>query len=146
MNLLTPKIQVKDLIKQETSLYINLSTIAYGKELAAKVTEKLLKATDVYYGLYHAHRDYCGLGLFFENDLFKLTTVYDGYGPQSTIVSFNSKEEFLEWLATENDQSMSLYGEKFNNQTITKIRLEWYLKDNYSPVWNDYCAYVRTTL
>lgn len=144
MNLLAPKIQVKNLMKQEASLYKNLCTIPYGTALATKVTEKLLKATDVNHGLYHAHRDYCGLGLFYENGLFKLTTVYDGYGPQSTIVRFNSKEEFLEWLATENDQSMSLYGEKFNNQTITKIRLEWYLQPDYSPGWNDYCHFVHS--
>lgn len=143
MHLLTPKIQVKNLMKQEASLYKNLCTIPYGKALATKVTEKLLKSSDVNHGLYHAHRDYCGLSLFNENGLFKLTTVYDGYGPESTIISFDSKVEFIEWLALENDQSMSLYGEKFNNQTITKIRLDWYLQANYSPAWNDYCHFVH---
>ena len=146
MNLLTPKIEVKELTKQEILLYKNLSTIAYGIELAVKVTEKLIKATDVYYGLYHAHRDYCGLGFFYENGSFTLSVVNDGYAPGEPIANFDSKNDFTKWLALENDQSMSLYGEKFNNQTITKIRLEWYLEDKYSPVWNDYYAYVRTTL
>ena len=27
-----------------------------------------------------------------------------------------------------------LYGEAFNNQTITKLRLQWYLEDSYSSV------------
>ena len=146
MNLLTPKIEVKELLKQEASLYENISTTPYGTALAAKVTEKLIKASDVYYGLYHAHRDYCGLGLFYQNNSFTLAVVNDGYAPGEPIANFDSKSEFTKWLALENDQSMSLYGEKFNNQTITKIRLEWYLEDKYSPVWNDYCAYVRTTL
>lgn len=103
MHLLTPKIQVNDLNKQEASLYKNLSAIAYGTALATKIAEKLIRTTDTFQGLYHSHRDYCGLGLFYENDLFKLTTVYDGYGPESTIISFDSKVEFIEWLALEND-------------------------------------------
>lgn len=143
MKLYVPKITIDQLTAQEISLYKNLSSNSYGTVLAAQVIDKLKNTSEVYEGLYHSHRDYCGLGLFYENDLFKLTTVYDGYGPESTIISFDSKVEFIEWLALENDQSMSLYGEKFNNQTITKIRLDWYLQANYSPAWNDYCHFVH---
>lgn len=144
MKLLLPKIEPKKLKKEELALYQNLNTKPYGEALAAKVTEKLIRTPDVYHGLYHAHRDYCGLGLFYENGLFKLTTVNDGYGPDTTVAHVETETEFVAWLAQEHDQSMSLYGEKFNNQTITKVRLHWYLKDNYSPVWNDYCQYLRS--
>lgn len=144
MALLIPKIQTKNLRKEELALFYNLDAVPYGKALATSVSQKLKKAPDVYHGLYHSHRDYCGLGLFYENGFFKLTTVNDGYGPDITVANFNSQSDFLAWLTKENDQSMSLYGDKFNNQTITKLRLEWYLEDNYSPVWNAYCAYVHS--
>ena len=83
---------------------------------------------------------------FFYKKEFVLSTVYDGYGPNSIIIIFDSKEEFITWLSKESDQSMSLYGEEFNNQTITKLRLDWFLEDNYSPVWNSYCNYVSEKL
>lgn len=38
---------------------------------------------------------------------------------------------------------MALFGERFDNQTITKTRLNGYLEANYSPVWNEYCTYLR---
>lgn len=144
MQLLVPKIDSSQLTGQELALYKNLNDTPYGLELAKEVTAKLSDTVKVSQGLYHAHRDYCGLGLFYENGTFKLTTVNDGYGPDSTIASSDSKSVFTTWLAKENDQSMSLYGEKFNNQTITKIRLDWYLQANYSPVWNDFCAYLHS--
>ncbi|MFD0796221.1 hypothetical protein ACFQZJ_02015 [Maribacter chungangensis] len=144
MKLFAPKIETKKLTKKELALYHNLNAVPYGNALATSVSQKLIKSKDAHHGLYHSHRDYCGLGLFYENGLFTLATVNDGYGPDSTVASFDSQTYFISWLAHENDQSMSLYGEKFNNQTITKIRLEWYLEDNYSPVWNAYCTYVRS--
>lgn len=144
MQLQMPKITTDQLTAKELSLYKNLSHKPYGIALATRVTEKLMNAPDLHHGLYHAHRDYCGLGFFYENKVFKLTTVNDGYGPDTTIASVDSKTGFLACLAEENDQSMSLYGEKFNNQTITRIRLQWYLEPDYSPVWNSYCLYLKT--
>lgn len=140
MNLLIPKISIKDLNQDEQVYYHRLDNEPYGQELAGKVAEKLLANND---GLYHSHRDYCGLGLFIYEGLFTLATVYDGYGVNKVVANFSDTAEFIHWLAAENDQSMALYGEAFNNQTITKDRLEWYLEDNYSPVWNDYAGYRR---
>lgn len=143
MKLIIPKISLNQLSDKEIQIFYNLNSENYGKELSNDVAEKLAKSPSEYKGLYFLHRDYCGIGIFIQKEKFILSTVYDGYGIDSIIAEFDSKSEFIEWLSNESDQSMSLFGEKFNNQTITKLRLNWYLEDNYSPVWNNYCQYVR---
>jgi hypothetical protein len=144
MKLLVPKIKLQTLRKEQSALYQNLSATNYGETLAADITEKLLKSEDTFKGLYHAHRDYCGIGLFYENGTFTLSIVDDGYAPGEPIAIFDSQTDFTAWLSQESDQSMSLYGQNFNNQTITKVRLDWYLEENYSPVWNAFCAYIHS--
>lgn len=140
MQLKIPKIPVESLNDTELLYYHRLDNTPYGEDIASQVADKLLATNK---GLYHSHRDYCGLGLFVHEGLFTLATVEDGYGVCDVVATFADKAEFIRWLANENDQSMALYGEKFNNQTITRIRLEWYLTDNYSPLWNDFCRYAR---
>jgi hypothetical protein len=146
MELHIPKITLESLSETQVAQFKNLSSQAYGEQLAIKVSEKLINNPAEIHGLFLSHRDYCGLGLFIDKDTFILSTVYDGYGIHTIIASFNSKADFVTWLAHENDQSMSLFGEKFNNQTITKLRLDWFLEAHYSPVWNDYCLYAHTKL
>lgn len=135
-----PKVSLKALSEKELDIYQNLDQRPYGRETAMRVVEKLLLGI----GLFHAHRDYCGMGIFFFENSYTLGVVYDGYdAPFNSVVTSSNKDDFASWLSRENDQSMSLYGEKFNNQTITLVRLEWYLDEDYSPVWNDYCFYLR---
>ena len=141
MKINIPKISLEKLNQKETEILYNLKSDSYGEKLAEKISEKLIKPDNR--GLYFSHRDYCGIGIFFHNGNFVLSTVYDGYGIDEVIAEFDSQSEFINWLSKENDQSMSLYGKKFNNQTITKLRLSWFLEENYSPIWNDYCCYVR---
>lgn len=144
MTLHQPKIALETLSDKERALYQNLDSKPYGKELAIRVAQKLVVRQYEGWGLFHAHRDYCGLGLFYEKDAFVMTTVYDGYGPHTPIVSCSDKQDFVTWLSSEHDQSMALFGGQFNNQTITKMRLRWFLAKNYSPVWNDFCRYLRS--
>ncbi len=141
--MIIPRISLNQLSDKEVQIFHGLNSGNYGKRLSNGVAEKLAKSTSEYEGLYFSHRDYCGIGIFVQKEKFVLSTVYDGYGVDSIIAEFDSKSEFIEWLSNESDQSMSLFGEKFNNQTITKLRLNWYLEDNYSPVWNSYCQYIR---
>ncbi|MGC1203709.1 MAG: hypothetical protein WA839_02350 [Flavobacteriaceae bacterium] len=148
MKIHIPKISFETLHKKQIDEFCKLNSEKYGNEFALKVTRKLMSTDYKNNGIYFSHRDYCGIGMFFSKEKFILTTVfdgygYDGYGSEEVIVEFDSDTEFINWLSNENDQSMSLYGEKFNNQTITKLRLDWFLQENYSPVWNDYCRYVR---
>ena len=138
-----PKINLEILSEKELVIYGNLDNQPYGRSLALDVTKKLSIPEYEGWGLFHSHRDYCGLGLFFFEGFYSLGVVFDGYSPYPLLVTCKKEVDFIAWLSNENDQSMTLYGKKFNNQTITRLRLEWFLEDNYSPVWNDYCRYLR---
>jgi len=158
MELPTSNISYQSLTEAEQDTYRALSDEPYGGVLAAKVAGKLrLDPSSVsrngFYtsggGLYHAHRDYCGIGLYFFEGKFTLGEVNDGMGPHPILATFEGEEQFVAWLSRQSDQGMSViadgrYGSaRFNNQTITRLRLEWYLEEHYSPGWNTYCAYVR---
>ncbi|HLT86780.1 MAG TPA: hypothetical protein VKZ57_04275 [Sphingobacterium sp.] len=147
------KMASSSLDKKDLEIFQSLDQENYGRELARNVAEKLKSSSsklddngnDVSSkGLYLSHRDYCGIGLYFFKGEFTLGEVNDGMGPHPVLITFESLEEFVEWLANQNDQSMSLYTvSSFNNQTISKIRLKYYLDDNYNPGWNPYCEYLR---
>ncbi len=143
MKLLIPKITLDQLSNTQQQIFYNLNTQRYGEPIASAVVEKLMSLPSEYDGLYFSHKDYCGIGMFYLKEKFILSTVYDGYNLDLIIAEFNSKNQFVTWLSNQSDQSMSLYGERFNNQTITKIRLNWFLEDHYSPVWNSYCNYLK---
>ena len=116
MKLLVPKIALDTLTEEELAIYANLDPQPYGRDMAIAVAEKLLTGTS----LYHAHRDYCGIGLFFYENVYTLGAVIDGYdAPYEIIGTCQTRANFVNWLAKESDQSMSRYGKKFNNQTIT---------------------------
>lgn len=148
-----PEISPSSLGEKDLEIFHSLNQKSYGRELAGKVAEKLKRDPikldkDGYYvgsgGLYLSHRDYCGIGLYFFEGKFTLGEVNDGMGPYPVLITFENQGEFVEWLANQSDQSMSLCARySFNNQTVIKIRLEYFLEDNYDPVWNSYCAYVR---
>ncbi|MGX1641615.1 hypothetical protein [Sphingobacterium sp. NPDC055431] len=143
MQLYIPKIELDSLDKSGLEIYQGLDAEPYGPDLASKVCKKLMQNPGEDTGLYFSHRDYCGLGLYFINQQFMLGVVNDGYGPAPMLASCESDTDLVNWLSQESDQTMSLYGSHFNNQTITKSRLEWYLEENYSPTWNMYCLYMN---
>lgn len=138
-----PKIAINTLTEKELTLYKELDKTPYGIELAQQVINKLISNPGEDNGLYFFHRDYCGLGIFYVNKEFLLADVSDGWGINKTIALSSSQTDFVDWLSQENDQSMSLYGEQFNNQTITRIRLEWYLEDDFSHTNNAFCLYLE---
>ncbi|MFC6102526.1 hypothetical protein [Olivibacter domesticus] len=156
MELNTPIISTEMLTDKELNIYKGLDNRPYGELLARKVTRKLMnnpvKSNGGYYsgnGLHFAHRDYCGIGLYFFEEKFVLGEVNDGMGPYPILVTFDNEAAFVMWLANQSNQSMSLIAgdkypsSKFNNQTITRLRLEWYIEDHYDAGWNAYCTYVR---
>lgn len=153
MKMFFSKMASSSLDKKDLEIFQSLDQENYGRELARKVAEKLKSSSselddngsDVSSkGMYLSHRDYCGIGLYFFKGEFTLGEVNDGMGPHPVLITFESLEEFVEWLANQNDQSMSLYTvSSFNNQTISKIRLKYYLDNNYNPGWNSYCEYLR---
>lgn len=141
MHLYIPKIKVDNLSSRQLVVLDSLDDSIYGKELASKVIEKLYDPSISYNEICHSHKDYCGIGIFIHNTKPTIGTAYDGSGPWEIIAEFESRIEFENWLANQNDKDMALFGEHFNNQSITRIRLEWFLEVNYSPVWNTYCLY-----
>lgn len=158
MELHSPKILPETLQKAELKTYQSLSSKEYGEPLARSVAAKLnlMQSSEKNNylsggGLYHSHRDYCGVGLYFFESKFTIGEVNDGMGPYPIIATFENEDEFVRWLCHQSDQSMSLVvavkdnsvSFKFNNQTITKTRLEYFLEAEYSPVWNTYCDYLR---
>ena len=143
MELFIPKIALETLTETERERYAALDQTPYGESIARAVAGKLSENPTEGGGLYFAHRDYCGMGLYKLEEKFILGTVNDARGPYPVVATFGSEAAFADWLADQSDRSMALYGEKFDNQTITRLRLEWYLEDAYSAVWNVYCNYVR---
>ncbi len=93
----------------------------YGKELAKKVADYLEKGG----AIGNVHRDYCGMGLIAQDNIYYYCSIFDGYFLEDDIRF--TKEDFIDWLAVQNDYTMSLK-EKGNawdtdNQVITKERL-----------------------
>ncbi|WP_057937985.1 hypothetical protein [Algoriphagus resistens] len=143
MKLHIPELTPDKFLRKELEIYQNLDNENFGEQLALRVAQKLKANPTESGGLYHAHRDYCGMGLYIHNGKFTLGTVNDGRGPYPIVADFDTEAAFISWLAYESDQSMAMYGEQFNNQTLTKLRLEWFLEEDYSSVWNAYCFYLR---
>ena len=89
--------------------------------------------------LAYSHRDYCGIGLRFVDQVFVCGEVNDGELPSPKEVAywqeggnfeqkiFDSKEEFVQWLAAQTDESLS--GKNLeqewlrNNQRLSISRL-----------------------
>jgi hypothetical protein len=103
---------------------MGVSTEPFGPELAWRVVRALKKGG----GIHHSHRDYCGMGLFAEEDGgFVYASVWDGGFFENNVVRrFKDEEQLARWLAQQSDASLSNYGNDFGflNQTLTRKRLE----------------------
>lgn len=94
----------------------------FGWELATKIAE-LLKKID---GIYHVHRDYCGMGLHYDQGRFHYGETWDGYPGSDQ--QWEKEEAFVQWLSEQSNASLdrSEHENPFyrNNQTLTRERLE----------------------
>jgi hypothetical protein len=95
--------------------------------------------------LAYSHRDYCGIGLRFVDQVFVYGKVYDGKLPSPKEVAhlqeggnleqrvFGSKEEFVQWLAGQTDESLSGKDLKQewlqNNQRLSISRLKTFVEE-----------------
>lgn len=97
-------------------------TNPYGRGLAEQIAQLLRQAE----GIYHVHRDYCGMGLWFDKGAYYYGPVHEGY-PTGEI-TFATELAFVHWLAQQSDES--LCGREtgndwlIDNQRITRARLE----------------------
>ncbi|HCL56791.1 MAG TPA: hypothetical protein DHW82_07265 [Spirochaetia bacterium] len=99
-----------------------LSKKRYGKELAAKVIEKLKKTSQ----MSNNHRDYCGIGLFFYSGLFTFCPVWDSMPHlDKAIISFQNDKEVIQFLAEQSDFSFS----GADSKSVFSEKNEWYLNN-----------------
>lgn len=112
------------------------NSITVGKDIAAKVADRLEKGEELVY----RHRDYCGMGLRFVENVFVYGEAQDGYilapveistwskPPESwEYRTFAGREDFIRWLAVQTDESLSGIDVPkkgtANNQRLTIKRL-----------------------
>ena len=106
--------------------HVSPSDEPFGPELASSVARRL-KTGGV---LGFSHRDYCGMGLFKDEDgSFVYTERWDGFGVRE-VRRFKDEEHLVRWLAQQSDLSLSNYGDDFSflNQTLDRKRLEEFVK------------------
>lgn len=102
----------------------------YGRELAVKTAAKLKTGRRLMY----EHRDFCGMGLGWKRGSFYYLYVSDGdflpgdpWLPERDERRFLTEEEFVAWLASQSDATLSgrTLGDPglWDNQRITRARL-----------------------
>lgn len=95
----------------------------YGHTLAQNVLNHLrLGHTLAYY-----HRDYCGTGLWLNDNRIEYGDRYDG-GADRVLHTFDDDTAFVGWLAAQSNASLARLEEEnpfyWGNQTLTRARLE----------------------
>lgn len=121
---------------------MKLSKTEYGMELALAVYDYLAQHNSIRFN----HYGYCGTGLIMNHQAILYTHIdewetyqnavqYQPSGDYIGIIkSFSCKDDFVNWLAEQSDDSLS--GKEtndawyINNQRITKSRLESLLSAN----------------
>lgn len=94
----------------------------YGRDLATRVAAALVSGKKIM----NDHRDYCGLGLLYEDRAYQYVIVADG-APVETRLRFDTQKDFIEWLAAQSDDSLHGCDEPGfdrGNQRVTRKRLE----------------------
>ena len=95
--------------------------VPFGISIAKAVADRVENGAE-----YHeSHRDYCGMGFFYEESKYIYGTVMDGFLSER-VMTFNSKDEFINWLAIQSDDTLDGKEEgafNHNNQRITRAKL-----------------------
>jgi hypothetical protein len=98
-----------------------------GNQLAVQVANKLMNYSPFGY----AHRDYCGTGFSYEAEVYRYGRIVDGYFDE-TLLQFKSRNEFINWLALQDNETLSGKEEEdfyYNNQRITRERLLLFVRE-----------------
>lgn len=100
---------------------MELSKTPFGKDLANLVADRLANCQ-----LAHKHKEYCGRGLAQLSDgSFVYGSVDDGE-VGVPILTFDSREKFVDWLSIQSDSSLAT--SKSFEENIDLERLERYVK------------------
>jgi len=79
-------------------------TTLYGQDLAERVATLLDRGGQIA----DCHAYYCGTGFVFHDSNYCWAHIDDGY-PGAVIQAFESREEFVRWLAAQSDQSLGAW-------------------------------------
>ena len=139
MELLVPKIAVASLTDEERKKYNRLKKKPFGRDLAMAVYQTMKDRKSKWSGVLYRGTGYCGIGLFLDKYGRALVqAVYRGTAALPVIIKFSSNEhEFVDWLAGESEQSISLFGERFTGHSITKARLVHYLNNQNGDMYSN---------
>lgn len=115
--------------EEEALQALAADTAPFGIELATAVAVKLCTGESLGYG----HRDYCGMGMDYNEGQYRYGEIWDGY--LEPALSFAGQHDFVEWLAVQSTASLArLDDEDFyqGNQIISRTRLEAFLTQQSS--------------
>ncbi len=93
----------------------------YGASLAHAVATLLRRGVPIAY----EHRDYCGMGLVFEDGAYVYGSFYDGH-LQEVVARFDTERDFVAWLAAQTDDALAGHDAppfERDNQRLTRARL-----------------------
>jgi len=94
----------------------------YGSSFAEKVIKKVREKGAMNY----SHRDYCGIGLFYNGIEFIFSQVYDSMQYRGEpIITFKHEEEAIEFLGGQSDYSMS----GLDKESVFREGRDWYQKN-----------------
>ncbi|MBK6529176.1 MAG: hypothetical protein IPF99_06195 [Deltaproteobacteria bacterium] len=98
-----------------------LPTEPYGVALARAVAGVLRRGV----AIAHQHRDYCGMGLVFDDGAYLYGSIYDGQ-MQEVAARFDTERDFVAWLAAQTDDALAGHEAppfERDNQRLTRARL-----------------------
>jgi len=115
-----------------------LSKNTFGNKLSKKVAKKLRSILGQY-DFFYSHKDYCGHGIWFNENSFELCIVSDGY-PDKRIMKWDNENDFIMFLSKQSDYTCSgadineklFYTSapwELNNQRLTEERLKDFVNE-----------------
>ncbi|WP_162799975.1 hypothetical protein [Pedobacter jeongneungensis] len=121
--------KINTIMTQDDSQDFVPETVLFGTTLAIAVATKLKSGLSFGY----SHRDYCGMGILFQDGMYYYGEIWDGY--LEPMLSFEGEVAFIAWLAMQSTSSLArLDDEEFfrGNQIVSRLRLEGFLEGTSS--------------
>lgn len=113
----------EELFRLERQQELAADVEPFGRELAERVADGLQAGWSLGYG----HRDYCGMGLHWQDGRFCYAEVWDNRLDEPALRSFDEREAFVEWFAHQSTASLARLDDPrpffHGNQVITRGRL-----------------------
>lgn len=100
----------------------------FGHDLAERVASGLQAG----WVLAYSHRDYCGMGLYWQDGRFCYAEIYDGRPDEPALRVFDERDAFVEWFASQSSASLARLDDPKpffrGNQVIARWRVLEFVK------------------